>query len=422
MNYIKVLLLVIISICATSVLYAQVNGTGSIVVLVASTPIGTPTPTPTPTPPPGTTFSTAFACSTSARAQGGCNFNGVTYGAGGIPLPTLNASNTSTANCTGAHTGDSAILTAAAGSGGTSANHKGVLIKGSQCYMDARFEIPAFTDVQCSSPTTVITNPTSNTATASEYASFEVDGPPQGGSSHDVTVSNCTFNGTNTQPPGYGGCNGAGCSPPPGNSFAVLIEHASNVTVEDNLFTNTMGQAAIEPLGGSSGTPDSSNEFMIWNTFDSCALYGATSDNITNSQIRHNYMKDCRVGNELDASTYGGTYFNDYNYIYVHYGVGYYYVWCGGPGGLDAFCTLKGAGQSCEMTGNILDGGGNGRPSCPNLIGEFTNTSGIMTLEGEGGTWTNNYCPNNNTAECGCDSVGSGCTTNAAPNPAPFAP
>jgi hypothetical protein len=384
-------------------------------------------PTPTPTPAPSGTFSTSFACSTSARAAGGCNFNSVTYGAGGTTLPTLNASNMVTVPCQN-NSGDEGRLTTAAGAGGTSNNRKGVQITGTQCDMTSTFFIPPYTDVQCANPQTIIFNPTANNP---GYASFEVSGPNNGGVGHDVTQSNCIFNGTNGQPGqnpsfGYGGCTGVGCPGglPQGSSFPFLIEHASNVTFEDNLVTNTQGQAGVEAICGSSGSPDCSNASMIWNTFDSCALYGATSDNVTNSHIAHNYYKDCRFGNEMESgSTQVGTYFNDYNYIYVHYGVGYYYQWCGGFGGLDGYCTLHRPGTSCEATGNIMDAGGNSQPTCPHNTNEFVNAGGEFTLEGEGGTWSQNYCYNPATSSgCGCDSVGSGCTTGNPPNPAPSGP
>ena len=347
-------------------------------------------------------------------ATGGCTFNGVVYGAGGTSIPTLSSPTVVTCGNTSA---DPTNLTSAMGSGGTSGSHKEILIEGTQCDMTTAVNVPSYTDVQCQNSSTVIYNPNgtiSSCPSSGSNASFETSGTT------NTTFTNCTYNGVNTLPPFYPDRNSS-CS---SLSMPLLIESANNVTFEDNLVKNTTGQAAVEAYGGSTSTPAASNITMNYNTFDNCALYGPDADNVTNSIASHNYVLDCRLGNELDTSTQRGSYQINYSYDRRRTGYGYNYSYsgCGGPSTLDAYCAFQ-TPSSCSMTGNILDAAGT-VPSggCSSTYGS---ESGLITF-GSGNsnsTYSQNYVYDWASGGSGsCDSISSGCTVGTPPNPAPSGP
>ena len=312
-----------------------------------------------------------------AYAQSGINpftphiKNGATYGAGGTALPSL--INPHVYTCTG---GDNTTGLQ------NSLNRSGdVQIQGSICQINNTVNIPSNKNIQCQQSTTVLYNPSKSTRPAM-LKLYAVS---------NVSISNCTLKGANTvSPPFYPGASASGG--PSSGTFLILGQAKnSNVTIVDNVFTQPVGQAAVEFYGGRSGPtymPTGVN--ILYNDFKDCAHYGPTLDNAGSSHIDHNYALDCELGNELDGGNQGlpDVTVNSNYVTRDQYGTG---IGCAVDGcstwwsnGLYcAYAPNNSDGSGCTASSNVVDGGG----YAINL-GKPNGTQGMD------GTYTNNTCVN----------------------------
>ena len=349
---------------------------------------------------------------------------GATYGAGGTPLPML--SNPHTYTCT---SGDNtAGLQASLNAAGD------VLISASSvnpCTVIGTISFPSDKQMQCEDNATQLYTPNTSAGGPAQFMFVN---------SSNSGISNCTFQGANTIDPSYyPDCTGA----PPNQTNCpgafgfpiVILAPSTNIVIVDNWFKQNVSQAAIEAYGGS-GTNDGnsgiSDIHIVWNSFTDCSLYGATYDNVINSETSHNYAHNCRLGNENDVSaqTLNGVTLN-YNYYERNlYGiVGDYGAFNStNPFAATFFCGMD-FGQcdgmvypnnfGCTATGNVVNGGGY-------LVG-FKNalgSGGTPANTCPSGTYVDNYCFNG--CACGFDGDGTaydtaGCIA-AVPNPAPSGP
>jgi hypothetical protein len=304
---------------------------------------------------------------------------GVSYGAGGQALPTLN--NPHIYTCT---SGDNAPgLQAALKAPGD------VLVEGAQCTVDSTVDFPSNKQLQCRDSATILYDPATTNAGLCSGAPGDVCGAmfyfSEGVT--NSTISNCTLEGANTtDPPTYPDATLSGS--PEGRAWLILGEGASNITIEDNFFKQPVGQAAVEFYGGRTTPPNNTDISIIWNSAQYCAGYSFDYDNATDSTISHNYSLDCSIGNENDSSsqTLSGVTVND-NYVtrdqYATGGGCVVFGSCASPGAVTFYCGIDDTGtdsaDGCSASGNVIDGNGHAM---------------YLVELPSGGTYSNNQCIN----------------------------
>jgi hypothetical protein len=353
---------------------------------------------------------------------------GVKVGAGGIVLPMLNSPHTY--NCVGGD--DSAGFQMAVNQDGD------VLITGAHCDLPETVSVPSDKRLQCASSSTVLYSPT---IIASGPSMFLFNGLSNSG------ISNCTLKGANigslTSASYYPGAIGLPPNQmhlPPSTPMVVIYGPAKNLWFEDNVFSENVGQGAIEAVGatlspvvfGYSLGPKLSNIsgiHIVWNNFSFCSSYGPTYDNVMNSEISHNYLFNCGLGNENDNGSYtlDGVTVN-YNYLERNlYGATAFGAFNNtNPFAFAFFCGMNDANDKvhsslpnhnlgCSATGNMINGGG--------YLVAFENVTGqgaSGSLQNPTGTYiAPNYCWNG----CRCGFAGNGqpydvagCTPTAPPS------